>query len=104
MGKAGSVKVSRANGDKANGREDDKRAVITKVMTKRSPSVESSSESLTGALIRKLTVAEKNRVLKEKQRRTSRIAGPAALGTANPVFTVGDPFWNSAWQLLSWAW
>lgn len=101
MGKAGSVKFSlTAKGDKANGREDDKRVVITKV-TKRSPSVESSGESLTGATSPKLTVAEKNRLLKEKQRHTSRIAGPAALGTANPVFIGDDPFWNSAWQLVN---
>ena len=101
MGKAGSVKFSpSAKEFKANGRDDDKRVVITKV-TKRSPSVESYGESMTGAKNKKITIAEKNRLLKEKQRITSRIAGPAALGTANPVFYSDDPFWNSAWQLVN---
>ena len=50
MGKAVSVKFSpSAKEFKANGRDDDKRVVITKV-TKRSPSVESYyGESMTGA-------------------------------------------------------
>ena len=64
MGKAGSVKFSpSAKEFKANGRDDDKRVVITKV-TKRSPSVESYGESMTGAKIKKMTIAEKNRLLK----------------------------------------